>query len=68
MSMEQSKLDNFFFRLEPKRQRVEDCADSQDNQDNFRPDVLEESDIGNHSITDEDDEESLFSDKRYDFT
>ena len=69
--MEQSKLDKFFFLLPPKRKRVEDCADSQDNQNNCRVNVLEESDAGNHSITDEDiesDEEPLFSDNRCNFT
>ena len=69
--MEQSKLDKFFFLLPPKRKRVEDCADSQDNQNNCRVNVLEERDTGNHSITDEDvesDEEPLFSDNRCNFT
>lgn len=57
----QSKLDKFFSRLAPKRQRVEDCGDSQDSQDVFRVDALEESNTDAHSIIDEDVEESLCS-------
>ena len=59
--MEQSKLDKFFLRLAHKRPRVEDSADSQDSQNVFGVDALEENDTDTHSITDENVEESLCS-------
>ncbi len=47
--MEQSKLDKFFSRLAHKRPRVEDSADSQDSQNVFGVDALEENDTDTHS-------------------
>lgn len=61
MEAEQSKLDRFFSRLAPKRQRVEDSADSLDSENVFRLDILEENDTDTHCITDENVEESLCS-------